>query len=180
MKRKNKQKYRTFYKKMSNLSRQSTLIIGEGIISLIIFEKGYPAMNEYKDEIVKRFDAYTKTSFRHCLYHIRLKYKRISENEIISDISDLNLSVEDSYAFLENKIKVMNFDVVIKNDLLYETMISLEQHQRDVIYLSVCESLSDRKIGEKLNMSRAKVQRIKTNVLKYLKLRMKGEYKNEN
>ena len=137
-------------------------------------------MNEYKDEIVKRFDAYTKTSFRHCLYHIRLKYKRISEHEIISDISDLNILSEDNYAFLENKIKVMNFDVVIKNDLLYETMISLEQYQRDIIYLSICESLSDQKIGERLKMSRSKVQRIKTNVLKYLKRRMKGEHNNED
>ena len=59
-------------------------------------------------------------------------------------------------------------------------MISLEQYQRDIIYLSVCESLSDQKIGEKLKMSRSKVQRIKTNVLKYLKRRMKGEYNNED
>ena len=56
---------------------------------------------------------------------------------------------------------VMDFKMTVKNDLLYEVLKSMEQQQRDIIYLSLCEDLSDREIGEKLKMSRAKVQRIK-------------------
>ena len=48
--------------------------------------------------------------------------------------------------FLENEVVVMNFKMTVKNDLLYEVLSSMEQQHRDIIYLSLCEDLSDKMI----------------------------------
>lgn len=58
-------------------------------------------------------------------------------------------------------IWIMNFKMTVKNDLLYEVLNAMEQQQRDIIYLSLCEKMSDRETGKRLQMSRSKVQRIK-------------------
>ena len=136
-------------------------------------------MKDSKDILVERFNAYTKTSLRHCLYHIRLKKRRLEENETVVDFSECNFEAKNDYDFLENSVKVMGFDMIVKNDLLYEALRSLEQYQRDIIYLSICERLSDRKIGTMMNMSRSKVQRIKVKVKEQLIKAMKGDVNDE-
>lgn len=87
------------------------------------------------------------------------------QNPVQKILTDEILGVEyeicDDYDFLENKVVVMNFKMTVKNDLLYEVLSSMEQQHRDIIYLSLCEDLSDREIGERLKLSRAKVQRVK-------------------
>ena len=86
----------------------------------------------------------------------------------------------DDYDFLENKVVVMNFKMTVKNDLLYEVLSSMEQQHRDIIYLSLCEDLSDREIGERLKLSRAKVQRIKQKLKKEIYNVMTGGAKDGN
>lgn len=133
-------------------------------------------MEEYRNIIIKRFDSYAKASMRNCLYQIRLKRKRIVENETITDIEELRVIAFDNYDFIENRVRVLGFDMIIKNDLLYEVLKSFEQKYRDVLYLSACESLSDRIIGERLNISRPAVQRIKSKAMKELRRRLIGEF----
>lgn len=136
-------------------------------------------MKDSKDIVVERFDAYTKTSFKHCLYHIRLKKRRLEENETVIDFSECDFEAKNDYDYLENSVKVMGFDMIVKNDLLYETLRSLEQYQRDIIYLSICERASDMKIGMMMNMSRSKVQRIKVKVTEQLRKIMRGNVDDE-
>ena len=131
-------------------------------------------MKDNKD-IVERFDSYTKTSFRHCLYHIYLKRNKQQDNETIIDIDECSFINEDNYDFIENRVKVMGYDMIIRNDLLYEALKALEQYQRDIIYLSLCKGMSDLKIGTMMNMSRSKVQRIKVKVSKQLREKMIGD-----
>lgn len=127
-------------------------------------------MNNYQDEVVARFDSYVKTSLRHCIYNMGIKRKKIEENEsLCTEDEILHIKIEDDYDFIENYIKVLGVDVMIRNDLLYEALLQLEPHQIDIIFLSACENWSDRKIAEKLNMSRSKVQRLKMAVLHKLK-----------
>ncbi|OQB13143.1 MAG: hypothetical protein BWY15_01942 [Firmicutes bacterium ADurb.Bin193] len=132
-------------------------------------------MKDINNELVARFDSYTKTAFKHCLSHIRQKRNKLSDNETALDIETLNFASEDYYDFEENHVAVMDFDVIIKNDLLFELLNTMEQQQRDVIFLSACQKWSDKKIGEQLNLSRAKVQRIKSKVTGYLKKNMTGD-----
>lgn len=86
----------------------------------------------------------------------------------------------DNYAFLENTVIVMDFKMTVKNDLLYEVLNSMEQQQRDIIYLSLCKDMSDKKIGEKLKMSRSNVQRIKQSMKMQIYDAMTGGSKNED
>lgn len=122
-----------------------------------------------------------KTSLKNCLYHIRLKNKKRIENEICFDAERLErISISEDFNVDENYIDVLDFDLMIKNDLLFETLKRLDKYQRDIIYLSVCKQMSDREISEYINMSRQKVQRIKTRVMRFLKEMMIGEDTYEN
>lgn len=112
--------------------------------------------------ILKRFDAYVKAAMRYSLFRLRRKRKQILENEFINDFMSLEFVYETEYDFLENHIQVLNFNLTIKNDLLYELLNTLEQRQRDVLYLSICKNLSDFKIAKMLHMSRSAVQRLRT------------------
>ena len=91
-----------------------------------------------------------------------------------------NQEFYDEYDFLENNIVVLDFKMTVKNDLLYEVLNSMEQHQRDIVYLSFCEEWSDRKIGIALNMSRSKVQRIKQQMKREIYEAMTGGMKDGN
>lgn len=90
------------------------------------------------------------------------RYIRLCEKEVLMDeIFLFEGEFQDDYSFLENRVTVMNFKMTVKNDLLYAVLNAMEQPQRDIIYLSLCEEMSDREIGERLQMSRSRVQRIK-------------------
>ena len=67
---------------------------------------------------------------------------------------------------------ILIFDLTIKNDLLYELLSALDQRQRDILYLSICEKLSDFKIAGILKMSRSAVQRMRTKTKKILLVKM--------
>ena len=82
--------------------------------------------------------------------------------------------IEDDYSFLENFVRVMDFNMMVKNDLLYEALNSMEQKHRDIVFLSLCENWSDKRIGKRLNMSRSSVQRIKKRLHDELRKKLVG------
>lgn len=125
----------------------------------------------FHDKTVIRFDAYVKAAMRYSLFRLRKRRNRIMENEC-SDGSSLEFACETEYDFLENHIQVLNFNLTIKNDLLYELLSALEQRQRDILYLSVCENLSDFKIAGMLNMSRSAVQRLRVKTNRTLQMKL--------
>lgn len=125
------------------LNKEETAMINKGLV-----------INQFKKRIRKSLN-----NFRIDIYRVSTKRR---EREFLTDESFENkCEICDDYDFLENQVVVMDFKMTVKNDLLYEVLKSMEQQQRDIIYLSLCEDLSDREIGEKLKLSRAKVQRIK-------------------
>ena len=133
-------------------------------------------MQEY--ETVIRFDAYVKAAMRYSLFRLKKKRKKILENEVINEIELLNAADETAYDFLENHIQVLNFNITIKNDLLFEMLNALEKRQRDILYLSICENLSDFKIASVLNMSRSAVQRLRVKTNKSIQTKL-GAIKDE-
>ena len=135
-------------------------------------------MKIWNDSVSERFDSYMKKSLRRCLFRYREKNKLITDVEILSNDEIGVYSFED-LDFFENRVRMLNLDIIIKNDLLYELLRSLEQYQRDIIYLSMCQNYTDREIGEKLNMSRSAVQRMKIKLRTYLKDKLTGGDTNE-
>ena len=134
-----------------------------------------------KGLVVNQFKKKIRTSLSNFRIDIYRLGKRRRERELLAEeLFDVEAAICDDYDFLENKVVVMDFKMTVKNDLLYEVLNSMEQQQRDIIYLSLCEDWSDREIGEKLKMSRAKVQRIKQKLKKEIYEVMTGGIKHEN
>jgi len=118
-------------------------------------------MKSWNDSLTERFDSYMKKSLKNCKNHARKTEKNLEEHELLVCMEEQLYASSDSYHFLENKVQVMNFDMTVTNDLLYEALRVLEQHHRDIIYLSLCEEWSDKRISKQFNMSKSKVQRLK-------------------
>lgn len=125
--------------------------------------------------IVNRFKKFIRVSLQNHSINLHKKHSRLKELEIeLEDAMLYDEAVYDEYSFLENFVRVMDFNIMIKNDLLYEALRSMEQRHRDIVYLSLCESWSDKQIGQKLNMSRSSVQRIKKRLHDELKRKLVG------
>lgn len=125
--------------------------------------------------IVNRFKKFIRVSLQNHSINLHKKHSRLKELEIeLEDAMLYDEAVYDEYSFLENFVRVIDFNMMIKNDLLYEALRSMEQRHRDIVYLSLCESWSDKQIGQKLNMSRSSVQRIKKRLHDELKRKLVG------
>lgn len=125
--------------------------------------------------IVNRFKKFIRVSLQNQAINLHKKHSRIKEIE--KELEEAMLydeAVYDEYSFLENFVRVMDFNMMVKNDLLYEALNSMEQKHRDIIYLSICESWSDNRIGKRLNMSRSSVQRIKKQLHDELRKKLVG------
>ena len=109
-----------------------------------------------------KFKKFVSVSLSNYSINLHKKRNRQLEKEIEFDDSIIiDEVVFDDYNFLENYVRVTDFNMMVKNDLLYEALVSMEQHHRDIVYLSLCEKWSDNEISKKLNMSRSSVQRLK-------------------
>ena len=80
---------------------------------------------------------------------------------------------------IENMLKVMNFEIAIKNDLFYESLLKLKKREVDVLYLSVCEEMSDAEISKELNIPRSTVQYLKVKTKEKIR-RMMGVQDDDN
>lgn len=107
--------------------------------------------------------------------HIKLREREVLTNEILL----IENEIQDDYSFLENRVKVMDFKMTVKNDLLYAVLNEMGQQQRDIVYLSLCEEMSDKEIGKRLCISRSKVQRIKQKMKKTIYSAMTGGTQND-
>ena len=123
----------------------------------------------------KRFKSFVSISLRNESINLHKKRVRLNDREVSCDETVLfDKGYCDDYSFLENQIRFVNYNIVIKNDLLYEVLSSWHQTYRDIIYLSICEGWSDAKIGTKLNLPRSTVQRWKIKLKNELKGKLMG------
>ena len=82
---------------------------------------------------------------------------------------------EDKYFVSEQIFNVLGLNVIVTDDVIAEALQSLPERKRDIILLSYFLELSDREIGDKLNMLRSTVQYQRTSTLQQLKNFMKGD-----
>ena len=107
------------------------------------------------------------------------KYNRVTERE--TDLDDgimIEADMEDAFAFLENHVPVLDIQMLVRDDLLYEILMEMTQQQRDVLYLHYCRGWSDDAISKQMQMSRASVQRMRSRLILEMRekyIRKRGE-----
>lgn len=181
MKDKNFKENKKFSENLGNLGRSHReYIIKAQIPHQNILNEENSAMKD-RSLIVNQFKKKVSDSLHNYRIDIYRKDTKHQERMILTEEKFIREEgFYDNYVFLENTVVVMDFKMTIKNDLLYEVLNSMEQHQRDIVYLSLCKDMSDKKISEKLKMSRSSVQRIKQNMKKQIYDAMAGGTKNED
>jgi len=135
--------------------------------------------NSHEQDKRHAFDSFCKKVLKHEArdYYDELKRQRDKE------VSFSNLSVkemdqlytEDKYFVTEQIFSVLGLDVIITDGVIAGALESLPERKRDIILLSYFLELSDREIGDKLNMLRSTVQYQRTSTLQKLKIFMEGD-----
>ena len=126
---------------------------------------------------VLQFKRLVRIALHNLSVDLLRKYDRLAERE--TDLEDgimIEADMEDAFAFLENHVPVLDIQMQVKDDLLYEILMEMTQQQRDVLYLHYCRGLSDDVISKQMQMSRAAVQRMRSRLIlemrdKYIKKR---------
>jgi len=175
------EKNKIFFENVGNLGLSHREYIIEGQIShQKILDEECPEMKD-KIIVVNQFKKQVRKSLSNFKIDLYRGKTKILDNEVLSDeLVENGAEFLDEYTFLENQVVVMDFKMTIKNDLLYEVLNSMEQQQRDIVYLSLCKDMSDKKISEKLKLSRSSVQRIKQSMKKRIYDAMTGGSKHED
>ena len=125
------------------------------------------------------FDSFCKKILKHEArdYYDELKRKRDREVSF-SDLSAKQMDqlyTEDKYFVTEKIFNVLGLDVIVTDGAIAEALQGLPERKRDIILLSYFLELSDREIGDKLNMLRNTVQYQRASTLRQLKIFMEGD-----
>jgi len=129
--------------------------------------------NSHEQDKRHAFDSFCKKVLKHEArdYYDELKRQR---NKEVS-FSNLpakemeQLYTEDKYFVIEQVFNVLGLDVIVTDSVIAGALENLPERKRDIILLSYFLELSDREIGDKLNMLRSTVQYQRTSTLQQLK-----------
>ena len=143
--------------------------------------KGGENMQPNSHEQSKRhtFDSFCKKILKHEArdYYDELQRQRRKE-KTFSDLSAKEMEqlyTVDKYFVTEQIFNVLGLDVIVTDDVIAGALQSLPEHKRDIILLSYFLELSDREIGDNLNMLRSTVQYQRTKTLQQIKNFMEGD-----
>lgn len=171
---------KVFYKDVGKSGRLNCEYIIEAQNSPQIFlsEEKFAVTNE--NLTVNQFKKKVRISLLNLKINKYKKHIKLREREVLTDeILLIENEIQVDYSFLENEVAVMDFKMTVKNDLLYAVLNEMGQQQRDIVYLSLCEEMSDKEIGKRLCISRSKVQRIKQKMKKTIYNAMTGGTQND-
>ena len=135
--------------------------------------------NSHEQSKRHAFDSFCKKILKHEArdYYDELKSQRNREVSF-SDLSAKEMDelyTEDRYFVTEQIFNVLGLDIIVTDDVIAEALQSLPERRRDIILLSYFLELSDREIGDKLNMLRSTVQYQRASTLQQLKNFMEGD-----
>lgn len=135
--------------------------------------------NNHEQSKRHAFDSFCKKILKHEArdYYKQLKRQRdkevsfsnLSANEIAQ------LYTEDKYFATVQIFNVLGLDIIVTDDVIVKALQSLPERKRDIILLSYFLELSDREMGDKLNMLRSTVQYQRAKTLQQLKKLMEGD-----
>lgn len=119
------------------------------------------------------FDSFCKKVLKHEARDHYDEMKRQREREVsFSELSAQEMEqlfTVDKYFATEQVFNVLGREVVVNDELIAEALRTLPERKRDIILLAYFLEMSDRAIGEKLNLLRATVQYQRTSTLRELK-----------
>lgn len=129
-----------------------------------------------KKTIRHQFDSFCKKVLREESRDYMRELSRRAEHEVsLSELSAEQMEqlfVVDEYPSDQYHFDILGHHIAVKDDRVGEALSVLPKKQRDIILLSYFLDLTDKEIGEKLNMVRYTVQRRRTSSLKEMKLKM--------
>ena len=119
------------------------------------------------------FDSFCKKVLKNEAVNFHLEMKRKQEREkTFSELSSQEarqLCINDNYFVTEQIFFVQGNEIVIRNYCIAKALRRLPEKKRDIIILSYFLELSDREIGERLNLIRTTVQYQRCATLELLK-----------
>ena len=129
-----------------------------------------------------QFDYFCKK----ILHGEKVNYEREMEYRGKHEISFSQLTQEelgqlnsmDEYAAEEAMFRVLDYDVVVKDDLISEALKILPEKKRNVILLSFFMDMTDTEIAKRMNLVRSTIHHHRISSLRTLKKVME-EIKNE-
>jgi len=134
--------------------------------------------SSYQTKKRYQFESYCKSVLRN---EVRDCYKEdersLKQESLFSELDcheKNQLYIMDEYFAQDHFFNVLGNDVVVKGDELAEAISSLPEQRRDILLLSYFLDMSDREIGEKLNLVRRTVQYQRASSLKQLKQILEG------
>ena len=129
-----------------------------------------------------QFDYFCKK----ILHGEKVNYEREMEYRGKHEISFSQLTQEelgqlnsmDEYTAEEEMFRVLDYDVVVKDDLISEALKTLPEKKRNVILLSFFMDMTDTEIAKRMNLVRSTIHHHRVSSLRTLKKVME-EIKNE-
>ena len=129
-----------------------------------------------------QFDYFCKK----ILHGEKVNYEREMESRGKHEISFSQLTQEelrrlnsmDEYTAEEEMFRVLDYDVVVKDDLISEALKTLPEKKRNVILLSFFMDMTDTEIAKQMNLVRSTIHHHRVSSLRTLKKVME-EIKNE-
>ena len=129
-----------------------------------------------------QFDYFCKK----ILHDEKVNYEREMEYRGKHEISFSQLTQEelgrlnsmDEYTTEEEKFRVLDYEVIVKDDLICEALKILPEKKRNVILLSFFMDMTDTEIAKRMNLVRSTIHHHRVSSLRTLKKVME-EIKNE-
>ena len=124
---------------------------------------------------INKFDSCVKDALKKELkYRIRSMKNHQKRFVNISELSrseEAKLNYIDEYPseMFSEILTTRLFDAVIHDELLYEALLSIKPHMRELLILKYWGSYTDDQVGNILNMNRAAITRSKNNALSKLR-----------
>lgn len=135
--------------------------------------------SQLKERKRHAFDSFCKKVLKNAARdHHKAAHRRYTREISIDSLNHHDLEqlyVFDTYFAAEYIFAVLDYDVVVTDEVLAQALNRLQPRKRTIILLSYFLDMPDREIGEALHMIRASVQYQRTRSLTELKKIIKEE-----
>ena len=125
------------------------------------------------------FDSFSKKVLRNEARDHQYEIKRLRSKEVcISELSAQELeelSTTDDYFVTDQVFSVLGYNIIVNDEEVATALWNLPKLNRDIVLLFYFLDLSDKEVGENLNLIRSTVQYQRTNTLQELKKMMREE-----
>jgi RNA polymerase sigma factor (sigma-70 family) len=129
-----------------------------------------------KKTVRHQFDNFCKKVLREEARDYIREIRRLADRETtFSELSEEQMNrlyAQDIYPSETYRFEVQGYHVAIQDGRLADALNALSDEQRDIVLLSYCLEMSDREIGERLNMVRSTVQYRRTSSITKMRERL--------